>query len=105
MARQLAEGQVALALIGLGLVVFLGLLPVPWIDTAIAALLILAGLAVLLSRRSRGNRLLATGLLALGGVLILAGLLDSLRPFLGLLTVLVASILLVAGWLKRQGKW
>lgn len=105
MARQLSEVEVGNSLLALGLIVFLGLLPLPWMDTAIAALLIVAGLAVLLSFRSRGNRLLAAGLIALGAILILAGLLDGLGSFLGLLTVLVAAILLVAGWLKRQGKW
>lgn len=105
MARQLSEGDISRLLLALGLIVFLGLLPIPWIDTAIAAILVVAGLAVLLSLRSRGNRFVATGLIALGAILILAGLVDGLNSFLGLLTVLVAAILLVAGFLKRQGKW
>lgn len=105
MTRQLSEGDVSRLLLVLGLVVFLGLLPIPWIDTGIALLLVAAGLGVLVSFRSRGNRLLAAGLIALGAILLLAGLLDGLGSFLGLLTVLVAAILLMAAWLKRQGKW
>ncbi len=105
MTRQLSEGDVSRLLLVLGLVVFLGLLPIAWIDTAIALLLVAAGLGVLVSLRSRGNRLLAAGLIALGAILLLAGLLDGLGAFLGLLTVLVAVILLMAAWLKRQGKW
>lgn len=105
MARELAEPQVATLLVVLAVATLAGLLPIPWADTAVALLLVAAGLAVLLSLRSRGNRLLAAGLVALGGVLLLAGWLDGFAFGARLLTVLVAAILLAAAWLKRQGKW
>src|SRR5688572_19016065 len=103
MSQQLPEGQVARLLLALGLGVFLGLLPLPWIDTAVAIGLGVAGLVLALAR-PRGNRMLGFGVAALGLMLLVAGLLDTV-VILNALTVFVAAILLVAAWLKHQGKW
>jgi hypothetical protein len=104
MAQQLPEGQVARLLLALGVAVFAGLLPVPWIDVAVAGGLILVGL-VLAVAFPRGNRVLGYGIAALGLMLLFAGFLDRAPAILNALTVFVAAILLVAAWLKHQGKW
>lgn len=104
MARQLAEGGVARLLAVLGVGVFLGLLPFAWIDTAVAASLIVVGLGLALAW-PRGNRVLGFGVAALGLMLLLAGLLDRAPAILNALTVFVAAILLAAAWFKHQGKW
>ena len=103
MAQQLPEGQVAKLLLVLGVAVFAGLLPVPWIDTAVAIGLIFVGLALAVAR-PRGNRVLGFGMASLGAMLLVAGLLETV-VILNVLTVFVAAILLVAAWFKHQGKW
>lgn len=104
MAQQLPEGQVARLLLTLGVAVFAGLLPVPWIDTVVAGGLLLVGLALAVVR-PRGNRVLGFGVAALGSMLLLAGFLDRAPAILNALTVFVAAILLAAAWFKHQGKW
>jgi hypothetical protein len=104
MAQQLPEGQVARLLLALGVLVFAGLLPIAWIDVAVASGLVLVGL-VLAVAFPRGNRVLGFGVAALGLMLLLAGFLDQAPAILNALTVFVAAILLVAAWLKHQGKW
>ncbi|MEK6976580.1 MAG: hypothetical protein AABY18_09590 [Candidatus Thermoplasmatota archaeon] len=103
MTQELSEGTVARLLLVLGVAVFAGLLPVPWIDTAVAIGLLFVGL-VLAVARPRGNRVLGLGIAALGLMLLVAGLLETVI-ILNALTVFVAAILLVAAWLKYQGKW
>lgn len=103
MAQQLPEDQVAKLLLVLGIAAFAGLLPLPWIDTVVAVGLIAVGLMLALAR-PRGNRVLGFGVAALGLMLLVAGLLET-AVILNALTVFVAAILLVAAWLKRQGKW
>ena len=104
MTQQLPEGQVAKLLLVLGIVVFAGLLPFPWIDTVVAGGLVVVGL-VLAVAWPRGNRVLGFGVAALGLMLLLAGFLERAPAILNALTVFVAAILLVAAWLKHQGKW
>lgn len=105
MAQQLPEGQVSRILLVLGVAVFAGLLPVPYIDYAAAGMLVVAGL-LLAVVRPRGNRVLGFGIAALGVVLGAASYSQPASPaILNALTVLVAAILLVAAWLKHQGRW
>lgn len=102
MAQQRPEGQVALLLLAVGVAVFAGLLPIPWIDAAVAVGVIGVGL-VLAVVFPRGNRVLGFGVAALGFMLLLAGRLETVI-ILNALTVFVAAILFVAAWLKHQGK-
>lgn len=105
MAQQLAEGHVARVLAALGVIVFAGLFPVPFIDYAAAALLVVAGLALALLR-PRGNRVLGFGVAALGLVLGDAAVQRPASPaILNAFTVLAAAVLLAAAWLKHQGRW
>lgn len=104
MARELAEAQVARLLLALGVLVFAGLLPVPYIDVAAAALLAAVGLA-LVAFWPRGNRVLGWGLAALGLTLgVVAVFLDPAPAIRNALTTLVAAVLLVAAYLKWKGR-
>ncbi len=104
MARELAEGQVARLLLALGLLVFAGLLPFPYIDVAAAVLLAVAGLG-LAAIRPRGNRMLGFGLAALGAMLlVVAVFLDPAPAIRNALTTLAAAVLLVAAYLKWKGR-
>lgn len=103
MARELAEGQVARLLLALGIAVFAGLLPVPYIDVAAAALLVVAGLAIAIGR-PRGNRMLGYGIALLGFLLgVVALYLDPAPAIRNALTTLVAAILLVTAYVKWKG--
>lgn len=105
MAQQLPEGQVSRILVFLGLAVFAGLLPLPYVDYAVATLLVGIGLLLVLVR-PRGNRILGFGIAGLGVVLGAAAYSKPASPAIpNALTVLVAAILLVAAWLKHQGRW
>lgn len=105
MARQLNEGSVARLLLALGVVVFAGLLPVPYIDVAVAVLLVVVGLGLVIGW-PRGNRMLGWGIAALGAVLGLVGAyLDAAPAIRNAMTTLVAALLLVAGYLKGKGHW
>lgn len=105
MGQQLPEGGVSRLLVVLGVAVFAGLLPLPYVDYAAAAMLVVAGLLLALVR-PRGNRVLGFGIAALGVVLGYAAYAQPASPaILNALTVLAAAILLVAAWLKHQGRW
>ena len=103
MARELAEGQVALLLLALGVAAFAGLLPIPFIDVAAAALLVVAGLAIV-AVRPRGNRMLGYGIALLGVLLgVVAVDLDPAPAIRNALTTLVAAVLLVTAYVKWKG--
>lgn len=97
-----ADRSVGNGLIGLGLLMQVGLLDWPYARWT-AALLPVAGALVVLLGRPLGNRLLAMGLAALGGLLLLA--LWRFEVFFRMLCILCGVILVVAGILRHRGKW
>lgn len=86
----------------LGFLMQVGLLGWPYVRW-VAALLPAAGALVVLFGRPLGNRILALGLAALGGLLLLA--LWRFAVFFRMLCILCGVILVVAGILRHRGRW
>jgi len=103
MARQLAEGRVALVLVALAAVCLLSLLGLPGLGAVAAAIALATAGLVLAFLWPRGNRLLGFGVAGLGVLLAAASYLDA-AAIARALAVLAAALLLATAWLKRQGR-
>lgn len=97
-----SEERLAQGLVVLGIFTLIGLIPLRWFDWA-AAFVPLLGAVVVLYLKPVGNRMMATGLVFLSGLLLVA--LWRFEVFFTMLVILVAVILAGAGVLKKRGKW
>jgi hypothetical protein len=102
MAQQLSEREVGRGLIVLGVDSLLALLPFPYARLVAAGVVAVAGLFVLIAR-PLGNRLLGVGVLLMAVLLVVAA--RAFPLFSGMLTILIAVLLSVAGLLKLKGHW